>query len=78
MGNNHTLRGDLRRHIRKALGDVFVREAMEAVAAHALGVEPLRDRIMIGDGAVPAMERRIEAGDLRQRGKAFGNRADRR
>ncbi len=51
---------------REAAGDVLVREAVEAVAAHALVVErpgqsdPLRDR------RLPPMEGRVETGDLRQ------------
>ena len=62
----------------QAVGDIFVRQAVEAVAAHALGVEPLRNGVMIRDRAVAAMKRGIEAGDLRQIGKALEQRADRR
>ena len=39
---------------------------MKAIAADALGIEMLGDGVMIGDGAVLAMERRVEARDLRQ------------
>ena len=57
---------DVRRNRRQARRDVFVREAVEAVAADALGMEMLRDRVVIGDGGVLAMEGRIEARDLGQ------------
>ena len=50
----------------RRLAMIFVGQAVESVAAHALRVEPLRDRIMIGDRAVAAVERGVEAGDLRQ------------
>ena len=39
---------------------------MEAVSAHALGIEVLRNGIVVGSRAVTAVEGRIEAGNLRQ------------
>ena len=51
---------------------------MEAVSAHALGVEPLRYGIVVDNRVVIAVERGIEAGDLRQVGIAAKNGADRR
>ena len=41
---------------------------MEPVASDALGVEVLRNCVMIGDGTVAVMERGVEAGDLKQLG----------
>ena len=54
----------------RLLGDIFVRQTVKAVAAHALGVEALRNRIVIGERIVAAMKSRIEAGDLRKARKA--------
>ncbi len=51
---------------------------MEAVAAHALHVEAFGQRVMIGKRAMAAVERGVEAGDLRQSGATLENRADRR
>ena len=51
---------------------------MKAVAADPFGVEAFRDRVMIGDGTVAAVEGGIEAGDLRQVRKAGEKDADRR
>jgi hypothetical protein len=59
-------------------GDVFIREAVKSVAADALGMEMLRDRIVIGDGWVLAMEGRIEARDLGQPWPVHHDRPDRR
>jgi hypothetical protein len=51
---------------------------MEAITAHALGIELLRNRVMIREGAMTAVEGCIEAGDLRQARKSIQNRPDRR
>ena len=51
---------------------------MKAVAAHALRIEALRDGVVIRDRAVAAMERGVEAGNLRQMRKTRENGADRR
>ena len=49
---------------------------MEAVAAHALRVQVLRNGIMISNRAVASVEGCIEAGNLRQIGKKRENGAD--
>ena len=51
---------------------------MEAVAANALGIKLLRNRVVIGLRAMAPVERGVEARHLRQVGKAFADRADRR
>ena len=52
--------------IRQNAGDIFVRQAVEAVAPHAFFGERARQRESRGDGRLRRMERRIEAGDLRE------------
>ena len=49
---------------------------MEPVSANALGVEVFRDGIVIGQRIVAAVEGRIEAGNLRQRGEVGEERTD--
>ena len=78
MGNDNAPARQVRRDLRQALGDVFVREAVEAVSAHALGVEMVRQRVVVGNRAMAAMKRRVEACDLGQVRKAGENRSDRR
>ena len=51
---------------------------MKAVAEHALLAEFARNGEELGDPRMRPVERRIEAGDLRQIGKALGDRLDRR
>ena len=51
---------------RKPARDVFIGQAVKSVSAHALRIEMLRDRIVVGDRAVAAVKRGIEAGDLRE------------
>ena len=51
---------------------------MEAVAAHPFVVEAVGYGIAIGRRGMAAMERGVEAGDLRQLRKALADRADRR
>ena len=66
MGHDDPFLRDVGRDLRQASRDVFVGEAVKAVAADALGMEMLGDGVVIGDGGVLAMERRVEARDLRQ------------
>ena len=66
--------GDFRRDRLQAIGDIFVGEAVEAVAANALRVETFRQGEVIGNRAMTAVESRIEAGDLRQLRKARAER----
>ena len=51
---------------------------MKAVATHALCVEPLRNRIVVGDRAVAAVKGGVEAGDLGQPWKTGEKRTNRR
>jgi hypothetical protein len=66
MGGHDPSLGHLRREFAEALADVLVGQAMEAVAAHAFLVQPLRDREAIGYLRMAPMEGRIEAGHLKQ------------
>ena len=62
----------------QAARDVFVGKAVKPVAPHAFGVEALRDRVVVCQCIMGAMECRIEARDLRRPGHALQKRADRR
>ena len=70
MGDDHVLARDLRRDRAQLAGDVFVGEAVEAVAPHALVVIGARQRERVGDEGMAAVEGGVEAGDLRRPGKA--------
>ena len=61
---------------RQGVRDVFVGQAVEAVAADAVVVEPARQGVPVGDLGVGAVERGIEARDLGQLGPEPGDRAD--
>ena len=78
MRDDHPAGRNLGRHLRQAAGDEFVGQAVEAVAAHAFVVEMLRDRVVVRQRIVAAVEGGVEAGDLRQVGGARENGADRR
>ena len=54
----------VRGNMRQPARDVLIRQAVKAVAPHALRIEPLRDCVVIGERAVAAMKRGVEAGDL--------------
>ena len=66
MGNDDAPARDRRRDFGQASSDVFIRQAVETVAPHALGVEVLRQRVVIGNRAVTAMKGGVETRDLRQ------------
>ena len=66
----------LGRDLRQTAGDVFIRQAMKAVAAHALCIEVLAGCVMICNRAVAAMKGGIEAGNLRQTRRKRQNGAD--
>ncbi len=70
MGYDDLSRRDLRRHLGQAARDIFIGQTMESVTAHTLRIELLRDRIVLDDRAVSAVERSVEAGDLRETGHA--------
>jgi hypothetical protein len=50
---------------------------MEPIAAHALPMELLGDRVAIGQLGMSAVERRVEAGDLQQGRLPFEQHLDR-
>ena len=66
MGDDHAPAGDVRSNPRQAFGNVLVGKAVETVAPDAFGMELVRNSLMVRDRIVVAMERRIEARDLRQ------------
>ena len=78
MRNDDAPARDSRRDLGQALSDVLIGEAVEAVAAHALGVELLRQRVMIGNRRVTAVKGGVETRNLRQVGRAREQRPDRR
>ena len=65
MRDNHTPAGDVRRDLRQAFCYVLVGKAVEAITPDAFSMELMRDRIMVRERIVIAMEGGIEAGDLR-------------
>ena len=56
--------------------DVFVGQAVEPVAPHALVVIGARQGERVVDEGMAAVERRVEAGDLRRSGKGRDRRLD--
>ena len=78
MGDDDAAGGHLGRHLGEAVGDVFVAEAVEAVAADALVVEAARERVAVGVRGVAAVEGGVEAGDLRHVRVDRHREADRR
>ena len=67
MSDNDAPTGDVRRDLRQALGDILVGKAVETVASDTFGMQLMRDRVVIGERIMIAVECGIEAGDLRQR-----------
>ena len=65
VGDDDAAAGDLGRDLAQAAGDVFVGEAVEAVAADALVVEGARQGVAVGVVGAGAVEGGVEAGDLR-------------
>ena len=76
MGDDDVLARDLRRDRPQLAHDIFVGEPVEAVAAHALVVIGARQGEGVGDEGVAAMERGVEAGDLRRRRECLHRRLD--
>ena len=67
-----------RRCCGSTLRDVLVRQAVEAVAPHAALGDRRGQRERLRDRGLVAMERGVEAGDLRQLRRALEQRPDRR
>ena len=76
MGDHHAALADVRRDLGQHARDVLVGQAVEAVAADALVVEPARQGEPVGELGMAAVESGIEAGHLRQVGLDRGDRAD--
>ena len=70
--------GDTRRDVTKPVGNVLVRKAMKAIASNTFRIEIQRNRIMVGERIVTAMERGIETSDLREVRVSHQQRPDRR
>src|SRR5262249_7313060 len=64
MSHDNAALGDVSRELRQLARDVFVGESVKAVAADALLVEPLGQRVAVGDLWMAPMEGGVEAGDL--------------
>ncbi len=77
MGHDDARLRRIRCRFWQALGDVFAREAVEAVTPDPLRVF-LRDRKTVGKFAMAAMEGGVETGDLRQIGPPLAPAQDRR
>ena len=78
MGDDDAAACDFWRDLAQSFGDIFVGEAVEAVAAHALVVERARQGVAVAMRGMPAMEGGIETGDLRQGRVDLHREADRR
>ena len=78
MGDDHPALGDIGRDLRQRLGDVFVGETVKSVTPNALGMELMRDRIMVRDRVMRAVKRGVETGHLRKIRKIGQQGADRR
>jgi hypothetical protein len=78
MGDNHPFGRDVGCDLRQAARDIFVGKAVEAVTPHTFGVEGFRYRVVVGQRAVVAVKRGVEARDLRHIREACQRRADRR
>ena len=63
---------------RQRTGDVFVRQAVKAVAPHAFLIQRVGDGETVGHRGMAAMERGVEARYLRHAGKPLGQRAQHR
>jgi len=67
----------IRHRVAQALRDILIGKAVKAVAADPLDVELLRNRVMVGNIAMAAMECSVETGDLRHIRKALEQDSDR-
>ncbi len=70
MGHDHPACRQSGRDRCEGAGDIFVGDAVKAIAAHPLLIEGLRDGEMIGDRGMAAVEGGVEAGDLGRVGQA--------
>src|SRR5208337_3134688 len=65
-------------YLPKSAGDIFVRQTVEPITSHTLGVQRQWYRKVIRQRAVPTMKCRIETGDLREVRETTQDRPDRR
>jgi hypothetical protein len=65
MSDDHPTICDIGRNLPQAICDILVRKSVEAISPNALVVEMFRNCKMVRSSAMAAMERRIEAGNLR-------------
>ncbi len=73
MRDNDPPRRDLRRLLCHCTGDVFIRQAVEAVAPHAFLVQRVGDGEAIGHRGMAAMKRGVEACHLHDAGKPLAD-----
>ncbi len=78
MGDDDAARGEVGGDVAQPAGDVFVRQAVEAVAADTLSVKRARQRDLLREARHGVVERGVVAGDLREIGTRGGDGADRR
>ena len=76
MGDDHVLPRDLGRELPQRPDDVFVGQPVEPVAPHALVVIGARQGECVVHERMAAVERRVEACDLRRSGKGLDRRLD--
>src|SRR5262249_1027898 len=75
--NYHAALGRLWRYLAQALCNIFIGKSVEAVTTYAFIVEFLGKCEMVRQRTVVAVERRVEACNLRQFGPVREKRADR-
>ena len=76
MGHDDPFLRDVRRDLHQARRDILVGQAVKAVAANTLGMEMLGNSVVIGDGGMLPMKRRVEARDLWQSWQVDHDRPD--
>ncbi len=77
MSHDDAALGKVRRFLLEARSDVFVRQPVKAVAAHAIGIILVGQRIAVRDLGMAAMEGGIEAGHLQELRLTLHDGADR-
>ena len=78
MGDYDPASSDLRRHMRKPLGDTLIRQAVETVPSYSFRIEVLRNCIAVGIRIVSAMKGGVETSYLGKAGRACKKSTDRR
>ena len=78
MRYDHAAGSHSRGHLAQASRDVLVRQPVKPVSPYPLGVEALRNRETVCNGAMAAVKGRVEARDLKQFRTPLQQGADRR